>query len=460
MAQDMFNKFLNKTNTGLEFIAALMESLKKYVENEGAQKIVEHFEKEKDCEAWTCDPSVVKMIDARLTEAGVDHAFVQYPGNDDKSPIFLLTKAEDREKVEHEKAQCLNELKVVSNLTLDELKRENADGTIRTIAGLSQTRAEVFREEAKRAGMATAITDNKDGTFNVHYSGKDETEAKSVIVKTIESTVGETGKYNEQRIADSINDGYDIHNAVLNTQEDMYIVSASQPNEYMHFSSEGFEHYRNERLIGDELRSNRNYQQDAHSRINASFVQPVVMSKEEYERVREMPKDKRKEEIEKHRAKHHKVTKLTTRDAHCLELERKARELRLAYEMKLSLENNPLNTNFADPSISFNAFLNHESVTDARVENETERGNEMSINAKELTFDTHALVNEYVELPKEDQEYINDYVKEYYREVRELTIETEEITREDLNVDLDAVVAGLTEEKTTTRETETEEREF
>lgn len=449
MPLEVLDNSLKVANVSLDAVLAIMEMLKKEEENRGAQEIAEHYDKEGKCDAWTCDASVAKDFDRKLSEEGIAHACVQYSGDQKRNTVYVIAKNEDRDRIKEVRDRVLKERSMISKVSLDELKRQNVDGDIHTINGVSQTYAKVFEEQAKSAGFIMAVSDNKDGTYNVHYSGKDKVKAEPALMRTIESTRGETGRLNELRISREMELNETLYKSIPDAQKDFYVVSATRPNEYMHFNSEGYQYYRNERLVEDKLRSDTSFQQDAHKKVNAAFITPMILSRDEYERVKGLSAEEFRKEISR---KH--ITRTTHHQDHQLELERMARQLA---EFKMSLDNNELNTDVYNTAVTFNAFYNREIITDKQIDREEE----MSIsNPKSLPPDIEATIDKFEELPKEDKEYVKQNVREYFQELRETEtkIEVEEITHEDLRDDLDAVIEGVST-TTTTREEKEEEVE-
>lgn len=427
----------------------IMEKIK---DEPSVQDIYNHYKQGGKCDGWLCDPSAVDSFSKKLAEKGIPHACVQGT----KNAIFI-SKEEDRGKVRDIRNDFLKQSQVVSEPSLDQLKAKNIGGEIHSINGVSETYATVFKEEAKSLKMNIALVDNKDGTFNVHYSGKDQNKANTAIMNTIVATRGTIGKFNEARMSLETSREKEIFQKIPDNQKEFYVVSHAQPNEYMHFTPSGYEHFRNERLIGDELRSNRNFQVDAHKKIDSAFVKPVVLTKEEFEKTRKLTREEFKDYV----SKKHTVASPTQEDLHKMELERMARQIA---EYKMSFENNELNTNFYERTVSATEFERNEYITDSRLDREEE----MSLsNPKAMSPEIQSTIDKQQSLPMEDREYIDERVKEYIKEVRQTTqeIEVVEVRKEDLTENIDLMIANLAEERTSvqTHERTTEmdiEREY
>lgn len=414
-----------------------------------ASKVCEHFFDGGKCDGWACSPAVMDTFSQKLAALEIPHACIQ--GDQDGSHVIFVTREKDRDNIREARRELLAETRNTSEVSLAQLKAKNIGGTLYSIRGVSETYAAVFKEEAKASGMHIVATDNRDGTYDIHYPGNERSKADVAIMNTVVATRGAIGEFNRERIAIESRAERDIYSSVLDAQKEFYVVSHAQPNEYMHFTSEGYKHYRNEQLIGDELRSNRNFQVDSHKKIDASFVRPVVLSKDEFEAARKLSR----EEYVKHISVKRKVVKPDREAQRKMELERMAKQIA---EYKISMDNNYINTDFYNHAASVAAFESREDITDRQIDSETE----MSIsNPKSLPPDIQETIDKQQSLPLEERQYIDERVKEYITGVNEVQSEIEviEVTREDLEEDLDLMIASFGENETRTETVEVERGE-
>ena len=404
--------------------------------------------------SWNCSPSMASDFSSRLTEGGIQNVRLKLPDG----RILVVAKDSDKKKADAARDAIFKELNTLSKSSLDQLKRENVNGEILVVRNAQLSYATVVEEEAKRLGFKVARTDNKDGTFDIHYSKKDANKARQALMKAVVSTRGVIGRLNELRTAENARVSQEIYDNISDPQREFYVVSPYQPNEYMYFTPGGYQHYRDGKLLEDELRNNGNFQQDAHKRVDMSFSRPVVLTRDEFERVRELPAEKRREHITKN---HTKTISLSQADAQRLQLEVLAGQ-KLLYEQKMAFyENNEYNS--ADTPATLDAFASHEEVTDAQLDRAADqRLAEDSSSRESLPSDVQALLEEFEKLPYEERLYADEFTKECADDLRRIEAETEivEVTQEDLlKQDIDAVIAGLAGEKVTEQRTyETEER--
>lgn len=420
--------------------------IEKIKDRPNGQELYKHYMDGGKCDGWVCSPSVVDAFSKKLAENGISHVCVQNVENGEK--VVLVAKENDRNQIQQVKDGLVIGFRSPSETSLTEMKANNVGVNVHAIRGTSETYAAIFKEEAKNAGMKISITNNKDGTYDIYYSGKDREKANSVIMNTVVATRGTIGKFNQERIAGEIQKEKNIYNQISNPQKEFYVVSHAQPNEYMRFTSAGYEHYRNGQLIGDELRNNQNFQIDAHKRIDSSFVRPLVLSKEEFEEVKKLSR----EEYIKQISARHKTLVPNRDDIHRMELERMAKVLA---EYKMSLDNNQLNNNYYDSTVRIAAFEAREEITDKQIDRETE----MAVsNPKSMPPEVETTIDKQESLPKEDREYIEERVKEYVSDTRRTREETEtiEVTREVIKEDLDIMIASLSVDAMSTETISTE----
>lgn len=387
------------------------------------------------CDGWVCNPSAVDEFSKKLAEKGISHACVQ--GAKD---VLFISKEEDREKIRGLRNQYLKQTQTLSELSLDQLKVNHVGEDIHSVRGVSEAYASIFKEEATNLKMQYAITDNRDGTRDIHFLGKDRNKANSAIMNTIVATRGVIGKFKTEKAISEMSREKDLYQNISNPQREFYVVSHTQPNKYMHFNSVGYEHYQNGNCIGSEHRINKNFEIDAYKKIDSSFTKPVVLTKEEFEEVRKLSKEQYREQI----SKKHILAKPDSHELHKMELERMAKQIA---EYKMSLDNNELNSDFYNRNISVAGFEKNEVITDDRISKETE----MSIsNPKAMPPEVTKTIDKQQSLPMEDREYVDERVKEYIDEVRKVSrdIEIVEITRESVNENIDIMIASLASERT------------
>lgn len=436
------------TKISLEPKSISAQIFEKLSQEPTAKGICEHHKNGGACNGWTCNPSIMNEFDQKLAENNIPHAYIR----SDEGALILVSRDVDKEGIKNIRQDLIKESKTISELSLNHLKAKNIGYKLHTICGVSETYSVIFKNEASKAGMNVSLTDNKDGTYDVHYSSTDKVKAESVIMKTISATRGELGRFNEMRILADNRNEKDIYTNITNPEKEFYIVSPVQPKEYMRFTPSGYEHYRNGQLIGDELRSNTKFQIDAHNRIDASFIKPIVLSKEEFDETRKMTR----EEYIYHVSQKQRTTRPNMEEKHRMELEIMARQIA---EYKMSYENNELNTNFYDRTVTVSTFENMEYITDKQIDREDEM---IISNPKSMPPEIQATIDKTQYLPMEDREYIDERVKEYMQEARDIkdNVIITEITQEDISEDLDLMLAYITEEQRTYEvSTTTEERD-
>lgn len=402
--------------------------IEKYKNEPGMAEIYQHYKNGGEVNALICSPAISDNCSKKLAENEIPHACIQ--NAEGKGTVIVFFPESNREEAQRVIEQIRNEARHLSEISLPQLKAENIGESIRSIRGVSETYVGVFKEETKAANVKVAITSNRDGTYDIHFSNKDRSKIDPVIMNTIAATRGAAGRLNEERISFENKIKEDLYAGITNPNKEFYVVSPVQPNEYMHFSPAGFEHYRNGRLISDELRSNSTFQLDAHKEIDNSFIRPVTLSTDEFGRVKRL---KREEYIETVTLKRTAPVP-SVDDVEKAELERMAR---LLAEYKMSFENNYLNTDFYDKTAPVAEFESEEVATDLHIDREIE----MSVsNPKSIPPQVQETIEKVQSLPIEDREYVNDFAREFMDEVRRTNEQmfqiaiTEDVISEDLDV--------------------------
>lgn len=452
-------KYFKATLLPIDLLEDIMDGFgkKRNPENPGANKIHDHYKSGGQCDAWACDNSVVKNMDKKLSEANIDHACIHCaPGdtNAGKGVVFLITKGADRSEILRLKDEVLKEIGARSNIPLQELKRNNIGERLYNINNVTPAYKVVFQEESKKVGLEIAITDNKNGTYNLHFAERDRDAFQPIIKKTIESTKGATGLLNEMRIEREMNTSKELFSNIANPNSEFYVIEAAQPKEYMHFKPEGYQYVSNERILEDRLRSNNNFQQDAHIRVAGSFVCPVVASKEEFKTISGLSIEERRAHLMKKVAS---IKSVSPQTKHHLELERLSREL---MEKKLALDNNSLNV-INDPTVQYSSFESREFTTDRQLDRAQNVEDSLTLSRDELPADAQNLVSAVEDLSYEDRKYMQEYMQQTKLEIEEIerSVIVSEITYDEIYYDdIDMVIANTEyENKETTERTDNTE---
>lgn len=407
--------------------------MKKLKNDRNSQKIYNHYENGGKCDGWRCNPAAIEEFSKKLSEEGIPHTCVQ-----GEKESIIISRAEDRRLIQGIRKDFLEQSRFISELSLDQLKAQNIGDEIHSIRGVSEQYAAVFTNEAKTRGINFARSDNGDGTYDLYYSRRDSAKAHTAIMNTVVATRGTIGKFEGERAVQELAREKDIYRAISN-QEECYIVSQYQPNKYMHITKSGYELSLDDKTDRKNRDAN-NFQVATYNKIYGTFVKPVVLTEEEFERIRHLSK----EEYSRHISQKRTVAiEPNTAELHRMELERMAKQIA---EYKMSFENNELNTNFYEKFITATEFERNEFITDVRLDREEE----MSLsNPKSMSPEIQSTIDKHDSLPLEDREYVDERVNEYIKEVRETKekVDIIKVTERDYSENIDLMIAAYYAER-------------
>lgn len=378
-----------------ELTKAVMELLKKHEENELIKKITAHVNSGGDVDYQICKSFAYKDLVKKLTEKKIPHAVMQ---DKESGLIVVVTRDVDRDKVRDAKNELYEEQRRISRISTDEFLRLNAGKYVISVDNLTEVQAKLFQERAQKYNFVMSADRAKDGTYTVRFARKDIDKAKLALDGIAVATVGTIGKYNNKRISEEMNKMSDITMKIANPQQEFFVVSASNKNEYIHINSEGFSHYRNNRLIREEKRTDERFVSLTYNQI-MSLTKPAILSKEQFE----SPDAQRDIYIKKASVS----TVMSAEDIRLAQIELRAKQL---IEAKMSLDNGnqPENiSSFYNGEVSFSEFFEHEIVNDNH-DNEELKRYAASLDA----------------LSEEDKKVALNYIKEAYAEASRFRYES------------------------------------
>ena len=301
-----------------EITKIMLEILAQHKENKFVNELLKYGKLGGNLDFEICKSFAVRDYDSKLTQHGIAHAIVY----DKVSGLTtIVTRDIDREAVLKAKNELFVEQKRLTRLSPDEFSRLNSGKNIEIIRGYNVVDAKLFQQVAKKYGLVNiAFQKNSDDPekIDIYYTAKDKVKASLVMNKVAYSTVGLSGELASARIAREINFQSALIKDVQKAENNFYVVSHANPEEYIHFNKDGLQYYKNGRLVRDEARSSNHFVSTSKSYIS-SIVSPLRFSKEEFE----VSSEVRNEMIKKVRIGHDS----DEFDKHRLAIEQSAKQL-------------------------------------------------------------------------------------------------------------------------------------
>ena len=388
-----------------EILEALIETAAQNRDNKLVSELVEHGKLGKNIDLQICRGFAYQDLDVKLSAQNIPHAIYH-----DKvsGAIVIATRDMDRDKVLDAKNQLFAEQNRVTLMSHNEFNRLNVGKEINIIRDRTPVEAKVFQQLAKKYGLQIAIEKSpfKDGAVDIYYEKSKKEIAQKLIYKAAYSTVGLSGQKTDFRVGRELEVRSNLVQDIQNDQKDFYLVSKTNPEEYIHFNKEGFHYYRNSALICVESRTRENFLSIANNYID-NIVNPVILQKKEFE----VDKEVREKTIRSIKINAPKELFDKRRD----DLERAARQL---VDYKLSIDNGEqreIPSSFYNNEVSFREFLEIEQVNDD--------------NAKEL-------IEQLDRLEDKEKLLVKNYIKDIFEKVESIEIQTAyvdpEMIREDI----------------------------
>ena len=239
-------------------------------------------------------------LDKKLTEKGIDHVpFI----NTDNGVRYFLYLREDEQLVRNAVNELYAEQKRTVEFSSYDFLKMNMGKNVVTIEDLTPQQLKLFREKAVGDNIVFSTSLNSNGLYSICLAENDLAKA-SVALKKVNALVsGKTGSQLVPQITENVSCIQQARELASGRDCDFYIVSALNPNNYIHVNSSGYEHIMVTNGVPKIVRKEHSKSNDnyiSHLNLQAyELSKPVILSPEEFsenDKVRSMKAREKYEE--------------------------------------------------------------------------------------------------------------------------------------------------------------------
>ena len=294
----------------------LLDIAAQHRDNLYVKELLDHAQLGGGLDYEICRSFAVQDFDAKLSQHGIPHFILHEKTT---GLMAVVTRDSDREAVLNAKNELLVEQKRMSRLSPTEFNQLNAGKSIEIIRARSVEEAKLFQQTAQRYGLSNIMIQKnalQPDKLDIYYTLRDKEKAALVMSKAVMATVGLSGERTTARISREIEFQNNMMHDIQDAEKDFYIVSQTNPNEFIHFSKEGLQYCKNGALIRDVERTSGAFINTARSHVS-SIVAPVVLKKSEFEvsekdriaKIRSIKITTDRSHLQNHRAELEKIAK-------------------------------------------------------------------------------------------------------------------------------------------------------
>lgn len=361
------HKMLHLLNEAMEKGAgALVGKMQSLAAQKEKQKLMESYGVTKEFQKYMADGGQMLSIMVHkkdyvefaqeMKKRDVPFLTSQVLGDDCYSVMY---RAADKDKAELSIKAFEANRKIETEMTPERFEEKYAGRGIYSIEGIDIVELELIRHYAAQSNFQFAVQAIDDGSkCKILFS--DKSKMDNILKKAAWQLTGERGPIVKQQIEYRIA-GRESSNRILTQEEaekEFYIVSKSEPSNYIHITANDLELYRDNKVVTTVAHDDAAYY-DKTAKALSGMDEPVILSEQEW------MSNQRREIIEARQ----EVIPTGTSAADKVAEEIKLNDYR-AWEVldnKLSLDNsyslkydNPM----TDPSISYSQFFETECSND------------------------------------------------------------------------------------------------
>lgn len=215
--------------------------------------------------------------DALLQDQGVLFAKVDRQDDNCKLYIFLnrdIEKVENATRILHARRGQVTELN--SKLYFNSL----APDQVHVVEGLSPVEMELFRHYARENGLLFTTVSRKEGDMVV-CGAKDAQKARQALLYTGWALTGANGARVREQIVRRLAGRTAINIAAEEGTRELFIVSQTNPGNYVHISADDCEVYKQNKQVFTVSRAAADFYEQAVGACEG-LAHPVVMSSEQF----------------------------------------------------------------------------------------------------------------------------------------------------------------------------------
>lgn len=214
---------------------------------------------------------------ALLKDQGVLFAKIDRQDDDCKMFIFLN---KDLEKVENATRILQAQRGQVTELNAKLYFNSLSPDQVHVVEGLSAVEMELFRHYAREEGLLFTSIPRKEGDMVV-CAANDEKKARKALLYTGWALTGANGARVREQLERRLAGRTAINIAAEEGTRELYIVSQTNPSQYIHISSEDYSVYKRSKQVSTVSRSDPDFYAKCMTACDG-LVHPVVMSGEQF----------------------------------------------------------------------------------------------------------------------------------------------------------------------------------
>lgn len=317
----------------------------------------------------------------------------------EKDLKFFIVRKQDVKAVNYAIEKVMARGRNISEVNFGVMAKESMyhNRALLMYSGLTDIQRKAMLEKAKNFGYTIATRlDPATQKYDIYFSEHDKENVQRAYLQTKSMEIGLTGQKYVSKMENSMKVIKDILQEAskpidINEEKDFYVTSASNLYRNIHINKDGFQHnsespnYR--KIIRSYEGKGKNLEKQLYREL-ATFKNPVILTKEEWERT------KGNEEERKKIVKEKQSVKYLYRSREAKEAADKEYAVRHLIESKLALDNGEQVENvssFYNGEVGVQEFYEHEIVNQEHQEEE----NEIVLGYNELNEEMQKHVDQY-----------------------------------------------------------------
>lgn len=287
--------------------------------------------------------------DRLLKDQGVLYAKVDRMDDNCKMYVYLN---KDQEKVENV-TNILNARRgQVTELNARLYFNSLSPDKVHVVEGLSEVETELFRHYAREQGLLFTVIPRKDGNM-VACGQEDVQKARRALLYTGWALTGANGARVREQVEHRLAGRSAINISAEEGEREMYIVSRSNPGNFVHITSEDYEVYKQSKQVGTTSRKDPDFYAKCLAACDG-LQHPIVMSSEQFQA------GITQEDLDRA----HTIDMFPEYHDDLVEMEQ-ANRLASLVSMKYNLDDEHNATwGLWDPSVSYSEFAAYEYISD------------------------------------------------------------------------------------------------